>query len=92
MFEIVVGDAKVVRTHKGGFTVVTKSTKADGSPIDVYVKVWSNTPVTEQQKVTVVGVPSARLSEYTAKTGEKKTVAELHINATQISTSSNAPF
>ena len=93
MFEIVVGEAKVVRTHKGGFTIVKQSQKIDGSPVDVYVKVWSPTQVTEGQIVTVTGRPSSRLSEYTAKTGEQKTVAELHVNdATVVVKSVDAPF
>lgn len=92
MFEIVIGAAKVVRSHKGGFTVVKQSKKSDGSPIDVYVKVWSHTQVADGQIVTVTGVPSARLSEYVSKTGEKKTVAELHVNDATVVVGSAAPF
>lgn len=84
-------DAKVVRTHKGGFTVLTAGKKADGSKYDMYVKVWSTASVTENEIVTVVGVPSARLSEYTSKTGEQKTVAELHVGDATVSRA-NAPF
>lgn len=76
---------KVVRTHKGGFTVLGAGKKADGSAYDLYVKVWSTAQVAENDVVDVYGVPSARLSEYTSKSGEHKTVAELHIGDATVS-------
>ncbi len=84
-------NAKVVRTHKGGFTVLAKGQKADGSEYDLYVKVWSSAQVEQDDLVEVVGQPSARLSQYTAKTGEEKTVAELHIGNATVSKAA-APF
>ena len=84
-------NVKVVRTHKGGFTVLGQGKKADGSAYDMYVKVWSTATVTENEILTVVGIPSARLSEYTTKTGEQKTVAELHVGDATVSRA-NAPF
>lgn len=84
-------NVSVVRTHKGGFTVLGAGVKADGATYDMYVKVWSTATVTENEVVTVIGQPSARLSEYTAKSGEQKTVAELHIGNATI-TRSAAPF
>ena len=85
------GEVKVVRTHKGGFTGVTAGKKADGSKYDMYIKVWSTATVSDGEVVSVVGVPSARLSEYTSKTGEHKTVAELHVGDATVSRA-NAPF
>ena len=84
-------NVKVVRTHKGGFTVLGQGKKADGSAYDLYVKVWSTATVEPDEIVTVQGVPSARLSEYTSKSGEQKTVAELHIGDATVSRA-NAPF
>ena len=82
---------KVVRTHKGGFTVLGQGKKADGSAYDLYVKVWSTAIVEPEEIVDVYGVPSARLSEYTSKSGEQKTVAELHISDATVSRA-NSPF
>lgn len=73
------GAVKVVRTHKGGFTALAVGKKADGGTYDMYVKVWSTAQVTENEVVDIHGIPSARLSEYTNKAGEHKTVAELHV-------------
>jgi len=82
---------KVVRTHKGGFTVLGQGKKADGSAYDLYVKVWSTAIVEPEEIVDVYGVPSARLSEYTSKSGEQKTAAELHISDATVSRA-NSPF
>ncbi len=90
--EIRFANVEVVRTHKGGFTVVDVFKKRDGGEGKVYVKVWSNTSVSEGEKVTVIGEPSARISEYVSKVdGTQKTVAELHINNAVVS-GQNAPF
>jgi len=82
---------KVVRTHKGGFTVLAVGKKADGGTYDSYVKVWSTASVSENEIVDVHGIPSARLSEYTTKAGEEKTVAELHVSDATV-TRSALPF
>lgn len=84
-------NVKVVRTHKGGFTVLAAGKKADGSAYDLYVKVWSTATVEPNEIVSVHGVPSARLSEYTSKSGEQKTVAELHVGDATV-TRSGTPF
>jgi hypothetical protein len=47
--------------------------------------------VREGDKVTVVGEPSSRISEYTDKQGQHKVVAELHVNNATV-TGQNAPF
>jgi hypothetical protein len=84
-------NVKVVRTHKGGFTALGAGKKADGSVYDLYVKVWSTATVEADEVVTVIGTPSARLSEYTTKLGEQKTVAELHVGDATI-TRAALPF
>lgn len=89
--EIRFANVEVVRTHKGGFTVVDVFKKRDGGEGKVYVKVWSNTSVSEGEKVTVIGEPSARISEYTDKQGQHKVVAELHVNNATV-TGQHAPF
>jgi hypothetical protein len=89
--EIRFANVEVVRTHKGGFTVVDKFRKRDGGEGSVYVKVWANASVREGDKVTVVGEPSSRISEYTDKQGQHKVVAELHVNNATV-TGQNAPF
>jgi len=85
------GEIKVVRTHKGGFTAIAAGKKADGTSYDMYIKVWSTAQVAENELVSVVGVPSARLSQYTTKAGEEKTTAELHVGDATVSRV-NAPF
>jgi hypothetical protein len=89
--EVRFANVEVVRTHKGGFTVVDVFKKRDGGEGKTYVKVWSNTSVAEGEKVTVIGEPSARISEYTDKQGQHKVVAELHVNNAVV-TGQNAPF
>jgi hypothetical protein len=89
--EIRFANVEVVRTHKGGFTVVSAFRKNDGSEGKTYVKVWSNARVAEGDKITVLGEPSARISEYTDKQGEHKVVAELHVNNATV-TGQDAPF
>ena len=84
-------NVEVVRTHKGGFTVVSKFRKADGSEGKSYVKVWSQLNAVEGELLTIVGEPSARVSEYTDKQGEHKVVAELHVNNATI-LKADAPF
>ncbi len=95
MGEIRFENVEVVRTHRGGFTVVEKFRKRDGGEGSTYVKVWSDAAVTEGSKVTVLGEPSARISEYTDKQGQHKVVAELHVNNAQVvkpADSGLAPF
>jgi hypothetical protein len=89
--EVRFANVEVVRTHKGGFTVVDVFKKRDGGEGKTYVKVWSNTSVAEGEKVTVIGEPSSRISEYTDKQGQHKVVAELHVNNAVVS-GQNAPF
>jgi hypothetical protein len=89
--EIRFTNVEVVRTHKGGFTIVSNFRKADGTVGKSYVKIWSQLQANEGEVLSIIGEPSARISEYTDKQGEHKIVAELHVNNATI-VKADAPF
>lgn len=89
--KLIVTEMFIERTFKGGFIGSSAFTKRDGSAGKQFYKVWTNTVVMDGSTVSVSGVASARLNEYTDRNGQKQTNAELQINDALVQIA-DAPF
>jgi hypothetical protein len=85
MAKIIIEFADVIRTHKGGFTVVEIFKKRDGSEGKNYFKVWSDEQVEVGLNTHIEGLVSSKVSTFTNKQGETVTVSEIHVNNPKLS-------
>lgn len=91
MAEIKVQNAKVSRIIDGyGFGAVVEKTLPSGDTKKEKYTVWTDTRVNVGDVVSISGLPSAKVEEFTNEKGEEIRYAVIHINNAKVE--ADAPF
>jgi hypothetical protein len=92
MAKVTIEAAEVVRIIDGWGFKATETTMVQGEERKTWYTVWTKTPVTEGDKVSISGELGVKIEEFTGRDNTPKTAAGIHINNAQVSGGSDAPF
>lgn len=85
MAEVIISEAEVIREIPNyGFVVTESRRDRNGEERKSYYTVWTDEKVEIGEKISVRGLLSVKLDEYTTREGEKKQTAQASINNPKI--------